>query len=200
MRRDDETPDTPWAVFHESKKPVEILTNPPRLGGPIGAKSALTADYDLFGLFPRPNRSYNLRPLTPAARLVGRNTSGIAERAKKYLNAVRFANEHKRSGSEDPDLGNMHFYGQTIKNALNTKIEAEGYRGGLLVHHNDESGNPFSPGQDFPLRFVVPGAPSILVKNDKELLSAYQWFQQLGYHVETNPAFAFPPFDQRFKY
>jgi Anthrax toxin LF subunit len=194
MRRDDPTSDTPWAVFYESGQPVEILTNPQRLGSPHGAKAAVTADYDLFSLSPRPNRSYNLRPLTQAARLVGPNTDGIAPHANKYLNAIRFAKQHKHSGNEDPDLGNMHYYGQTIKNALNAKIATAGYRGGLLVHHNDETGNPFSPGQDFPLRFLVPHGPAILVEDDAQLAAASDWFRQLGYAVETNPAFAFRSF------
>jgi hypothetical protein len=92
----------------------------------------------------------------------------------------------------DADLGNFHYYGETIKNALNLRITQEGYRGGLLVHHGDETSNPFSPGQDFPIRFIVPQHRAMLVKNNRQLLNAYQLFRQLGYGVEINPAFSFP--------
>ncbi|MFM0069038.1 anthrax toxin-like adenylyl cyclase domain-containing protein [Paraburkholderia aspalathi] len=189
LQRRDDVPDLPWAVLHRCGEPVDILSNPERIGGPVGAKAAVTADYDLFGLFPRLNRAYNIRPLNPVARLVGRNIAGIKGHANAYLDKIRCTGR-----DEDPDLGNMHFYGQTIKDALNARIKLHGYSGGILVHHNDESGNPFSPGQDFPIRFIVPCGTAILVRNRSQLLSAYRWFRNMGYHVEINPAFAFPSY------
>lgn len=186
MRRLRHVSELPWAVFHESGAPVESLSNPQRLGGPTGPKAAVTADYDLFGLFPRPNRVNNVRPLNPVARTVGPNKAGIGKHADAYLNAIRLTGRPM-----DPDLGNFHYYGETIRNALNKRITEQGYRGGTLVHHGDETNHPYSQGQDFPVRFIVPHRPALLVNNDAQLLRAYGWFGQLGYSVEVNPAFAF---------
>jgi insecticidal toxin complex protein TccC len=188
MERQKDGSDLPWAVFHESGSPTEALTNPPGLDGPKGPKkAAVTADYDLFALFPRPNRANNIRPLNPVARVVGRNKKCIQQRANEYLDAIR-----KTGRDSHPDLGNFYYYGETIKNALNASIKKHGYGGGLLVHHGDETSNPYSPGQDFPVRFIVPRKPAILVENDAQLLGAFRWFRHLGYSVEVNPAFSFP--------
>jgi insecticidal toxin complex protein TccC len=187
MKREPGSSELPWAMFHDSGKPVEILSNPERLGGPRGPKAAVTADYDLFSLFPRGNRSNNVRPMNPVARVVGQPKPSVLKRANAYLSRMRETNR-----TMDADLGNFHYYGETIKNALNLRITQEGYRGGLLVHHGDETSNPFSPGQDFPVRFIVPRHRAMLVKNDQQLLNAYQLFMQLGYGVEINPAFSFP--------
>jgi insecticidal toxin complex protein TccC len=152
--------------------------------------------YDLFGLFPRVNRGNNDRPINPVARLVGRNVQDdINRRAKAYLNRLR---QTRHPLDRDAvDLGNIHHYGKTIINALNVRISQHGYRGGLLVHHGDESSNPFSPGQDFPLRFVVPEKPAMFVENNEQLERAYRWFRQLGYSVDINPAFSFPSWRRR---
>jgi insecticidal toxin complex protein TccC len=189
MRRDDDSPDLPWAVFHDTGEPVRILSNPKGLGGPDGPKSAVTADYDLFGLFPHVNLANNARPINPVARLVGRNKAGIEELANAYLNRIRLSG--REPDPDSADLGNFHHYGKTIKNALKRRIEQLGYTGGLLVHHGDESSNPYSPGQDFPLRFVAPNKPAMLVENNKQLQNAYEWFRKLGYSVDINPAFSF---------
>ena len=179
----------PWAVFHDSGEPVEILSNPEWIKGPSGPKSAVTADYDLFGLFPRGNRANNVRPNNPVARVVGPRKKGVEALLSKnaYLDRLR-----ETGLPLHRDFGNIHFYGETIKNALNDKIKRQGYKGGLLVHHGDEGSNPFSPGQDFPLRFVIPHKPAFLVENNAQLQDAYRSFRQLGYSVEVNPAFSFP--------
>jgi insecticidal toxin complex protein TccC len=191
MRRQQDPAELPWAVFHDTGEPVEILSNPEGLRGPIGPKSAVTADYDLFGLFPRGNRGNNNRPLNPVARLVGRNVQpDIKQRANAYLDRLRQTGHP--SDRDAADFGNFHHYGKTIKDALNLRINQQGYHGGLLVHHGDESSNPFSPGQDFPLRFVVPDKPAMLIENNEQLELAYRWFRQLGYSVDINPAFSFP--------
>ncbi len=62
--------------------------------------------------------------------------------------------------SEDVNMGNLHHFGKTIVNSLNKEINAEGYAGGKLVWHNDEAGNPFSPGfdeNDKPIFFLPSG-------------------------------------------
>jgi insecticidal toxin complex protein TccC len=191
MRRQPNSAELPWAVFHDTGEPVEILSNPKGLRGPIGPKSAVTADYDLFGLFPSGNRGNNDRPLNPVARLMGRSVQdGIKQRASAYLSRLRQTG--RPSDPDAADLGNFHHYGKTIKDALNVRVNQLGYRGGSLIHHGDETSNPFSQGQDFPLRFVVPGKPAMLIENNEQLQWAYRWFRQLGYSVDINAAFSFP--------
>lgn len=62
--------------------------------------------------------------------------------------------------TEDVNMGNLHNFWKTIINILNKKISAEGYNGGKLVWHNDETGNPFNPGfneNDKTIFFLPPG-------------------------------------------
>ncbi|WP_163834308.1 anthrax toxin-like adenylyl cyclase domain-containing protein [Spartinivicinus ruber] len=168
--------------------PVMGLTNPPVPGAtnPGGAKSVVTADYDLFGIWPTKNRNANPRPLNPAPRAIR------GEVAKPYINHVR---NQGAGGSEDPNIGNLHPYGQQLMTELNSRINAAGYQGGRLIHHNDESGNPFSPGQDFPLILFVPGEKKPFVINDNaQLTETYNTLESINYSVERNAAFSLPNF------
>jgi hypothetical protein len=38
----------------------------------------------------------------------------------------------------------------------------------------NESSHPFNPGQDFPLRFAVPGMPAMPIENNEQLQRAYR--------------------------
>ncbi|MDE1460960.1 TcdA/TcdB catalytic glycosyltransferase domain-containing protein [Spartinivicinus poritis] len=179
-------PDYQSLTHHGNPRPVMGLTNPPvpDAVNPSGAKSVVTADYDLFGIWPTKNRNANPRPLNPAPRAIH------GEVAKPYINHVR---NQGAGGNEDPNIGNLHPYGQQLMTELNSKINAAGYQGGRLIHHNDESGNPFSPGQDFPLILFVPGEQKpYIIHDDSQLQKTYQFLENKGYSVEKNPAFSFP--------
>lgn len=169
--------------------PVNGLTNPPVPGtsNPTGVKGVVTADYDLFGIWPHKNRASNTRKLTPPPRTLQGSV------ANTYVDHIR---SQGPGGNENPHIGNLHRFGEQILSNLNQGVEQAGYNGGRLFHHNDESGNPFSPGQDYPLILFMPGEEKPFeIKNDSELQSTYKIIEDKGYFVEKNPAFSFPNFD-----
>ncbi|AAM85585.1 hypothetical protein [Yersinia pestis] len=99
----------------------------------------------------------------------------------------------KNGMSEDVNMGNLHHFGKTIVNSLNKEINAEGYAGGKLVWHNDEAGNPFSPGfdeNDKPI-FFLPSGGMFQAKNKSELLGFYSRLRRSGYTPEHSPIFGF---------
>ncbi|WP_353620543.1 DNA gyrase [Enterobacter sp. Cy-643] len=94
---------------------------------------------------------------------------------------------------EDVNMGNLHLFGKTIINTLNIEITSEGYRGGKLVWHNDETGNPFSPGFDVTDKpiFVHPVGDVIQIHSLSELRCFYGQLRREGYAPEYSPAFGF---------
>jgi len=175
-------------VFDEGG-PVQVLSNP-------GDDRAITADYDLFAIYPRQAQADNQRPLHVPARLVG-NVSEIQRRRAMPWITPRPAFEGAR---EHDDMGNIHGFGTTIVKALNEQIRSAGYAGGNLVWHNDETGNPFSAGfdpQDEPV-FFFPGnrltgqaLEPRQVSSREELLALQGWLRDEGFHVEYSPRFGF---------
>lgn len=169
--------------------PVQVLSNP-------GDDRAITADYDLFAIYPRQAQADNRRPLHVAARLVG-NVGEVQRRRALPWTTARPAFEGAR---EHADMGNIHGFGITIVKALNERISAAGYTGGNLVWHNDETGNPFSCGfdpRDEPIFFFprdrmtgqVSGPRQ--VSSREELLALQEWLRGEGFHVEYSPRFGF---------
>ena len=78
----------------------------------------------------------------------------------------------------------------SIIRQLNAGINSKtGYRGGNMIHHNDESGNPFTPGADFPLIFFIPGNAPSSISSISELRGIYEMCEQQGFAVERNPGF-----------
>lgn len=176
-----------WQLFEVTtggEKPVEGLTNKlvPAAGPqPSGARAVVAGDYDLFCVWPRHR---NQRALPTGPRVVTSGKVGTA-----YIKAVKTAKGGR--GDEDPDMGNVSFYATRIIKQLNEGIVAKaGYKGGNMIHHNDESGNPFTPGEDYPLLFFVPGLEPRAVCNAHELAAIYDECEQLGYVVERNPGFS----------
>lgn len=174
-----------WQLFEivaGQETPVLGLTNVQVASAgpqPSGAHGVVAGDYDLFCVW---GRHHNRRVLGSAPRALH------GQVAKKYINAVRAANN--TGGNEDPDMGNVSFYATIIIKKLNEGIVAKcGYRGGNMIHHNDESGNPFTPGEDYPLLFFIPGQSPRAICNAHELSAIYSECERLGYAVERNPGF-----------
>ncbi|WP_407905646.1 anthrax toxin-like adenylyl cyclase domain-containing protein [Escherichia coli] len=169
-------------VFDDKHNPVRVMTNPKESGIECVDPRPVTADYDLFSIIPRANQSVNYRPLTLRPRLLRGNFN------------CDFLKPNVSSGKdEDVNMGNVHFFGNTIIDALNKEIASEGYRGGKLVWHNDETGNPFSPGFDIadkPL-FVHPSGSVIQIHSLNALLDFYEQLRQEGYAPEYSPIFGF---------
>ncbi|MDE1464131.1 anthrax toxin-like adenylyl cyclase domain-containing protein [Spartinivicinus poritis] len=201
------TEDNTWALFHlpdfkslenpGKSTPVRGLTNPPVPGvtEPVGAKAAVTADYDLFGIWPTINQSNNKRPLNTVPRpLRGQVASNYVKHLEQQGTTIKKDStiEADPIVKEDQYMGNIHTYGKHIIKQLNQAIQLAGYQGGHLFHHNDESGNPFSPGQDYPIVIFIPKHQQpYLVSNDEELQAAYKLLETRGFYVEKNPAFMF---------
>jgi hypothetical protein len=100
-----------------------------------GFKACVTADYDLFSIWPSREDSmagkHRLAGLTSQATMAAGvpRTSGVDTRLTKdgFM-------EHYRFGNVSPRI-------LTAKVMLNTAIMSAGYEGGNAIHHNDECGN-----------------------------------------------------------
>lgn len=164
---------------------VQVLANPPHLRGPRDFRCAVTADYDLFGIFPRAQQSVNIRPMQPVARVLHPAGAAPMHAAETYLDGIR-----RSSGQpESAEQGNISPFIKAIVSRLNAAIAGEGYRGGDLVQHSDENGNPFSGGQDFPLLFFFPEGDQVLIEENAGLSSIIANMALRGYASIMNPAF-----------
>ncbi|NWE44857.1 anthrax toxin-like adenylyl cyclase domain-containing protein [Pseudomonas gingeri] len=180
--------DAKGQVFDEAG-PVKVLSNP-------GSDRAITADYDLFSIYPRRAQGDNVRPLRVAPMFVGNACEELRQRARPLLTgrpAFEGAQEHV-------DMGNIHRFGIAIVQALNREIAGAGYTGGNLVWHNDETGNPFSPGfdaRDAPIFFLPRDRGSgetprpRQVSSREELLALQGQLRAAGFQVEYSPRFGF---------
>jgi insecticidal toxin complex protein TccC len=172
---------------YDEDGPVKVLTNPPeKEPRDINAdlERPITADYDLFAIIGRPNQ-VNIRPLSVPPRYKGTNKSLVDG------NDLLKPKPTKIGALEHPDKGNIHFYGSVLINSLNKEIKYDGYNGGTLVWHNDESGNPFSPGydeKDTPI-FFIPKEKARQVFNRIELDTLYIELKAMGYSPEMSPRF-----------
>lgn len=186
------------AVLDENNNNVKVMTNPQEnddqghalpLSVALG-KQPVVADYDLFTLIPHGNQSNNRRPLT------------IPPLSRQGDFKLPYLQPQKNSAAgEDQNMGNVHYYGKTIIGDLNKNIAAEGYQGGKLVWHNDEAGNPFSPGlnpDDEPIFFIphekpvqvrVSGKDSASKKTEftQRLADLYLKFKEKAYSPEFSP-------------
>ncbi|EEJ8658725.1 toxin protein [Salmonella enterica subsp. enterica] len=169
-------------VLDDKFNPVRVMTNPKESGIEYTVPLPITADYDLFSIIPRINQSVNMRPLKTPPKLLRGNFN------LDFLKLKALPGQ-----DEDVDMGNVHFFGKTIINALNREISFEGYRGGKLVWHNDETGNPFSPGFDIADKpiFVHPAGYVIQIHSLGELRNFYGRLRQEGYAPEYSPIFGF---------
>lgn len=135
--------------FEFQFNPVYALTNPG--ANAANYKSALTGDYDLWGVYPQ-------RADYDAAGQDQRMVPGSNYRAKPIRDFIAHEDEH---------IGNITPRINHIRGLLNAYIRGAGYGypGGEMVHHSDELGRPlvedvelefiaFLPGQDGSARFI----------------------------------------------
>ncbi|VVE72113.1 Calmodulin-sensitive adenylate cyclase [Pandoraea captiosa] len=180
-------------VLDPDGRPVQVLTNPPELPDGFArdktlAASALpiTADYDLFCLFPRWQRDVDQAPMPVQPHVVAGPKPPSPNLAAQYLRAV--AADTIRP--EDPNMGNIPLFHRTVVDALNAAVVQDGYQGGKLFWHNAENGNPFSPGfsiADAPI-FFVPGQREPLTANSLDDLSRVMGeLRDIGYAARLSP-------------
>lgn len=174
----------------DSKGWVKVMTNPAEYSGVIPEERAITADYDLFCIIPRKQQSVNQRPLESRPRFlgtIGSHNTNMHDKIKMLMTPV------EKHGEESKDKGNIHFFGETIIEDLNKNVTQEGFSGGKLFWHNDETGNPFTPGfdeVDKPI-FVIPNNPPQQFSNQNSLMLFYRELERAGYNPEYSPAFGF---------
>lgn len=169
-------------VFDGDGNVVNVMTNPPEVGRLAASSGAVTADYDLFAIIPRKQQDYNLRQTGLTPRLLRGHWDIRFLQTASHLNIAM-----------DENKGNVHFFGETLIRALNEEIRLCGYRGGKLVWHGDETGNPFSPGfdpDDKPI-FFTPQGQVVNVRSETELKHLYSTLREQGYSPDYNPRFGF---------
>lgn len=176
-----------WEVWCENQ-PVMALTNP----GETGKKAAVTADYDLFGIYTHKNQSVVNRPMVIHPQIKAGASQSVRHRWQQCLDSVQSTD---RATIIDPEQGNISIPEQKIIEELNKAIKQAGYKGKALVWHGTETANPYTPGPDFPIRVYSPGQtqPS-MVSSQKELADFYRRLQDSSYHAEENAAFRMKAF------
>ena len=180
---------------------VKVLTNPPETDGSTSIDKPITADYDLFAIIPKKNHSVNFRPLGIGHNIKLRTdpqklnvppkdylqSGGKKAFKKAFKNAVdTFIQPKIVHGQEDPNMGNIHHFGNVIVNDINKNVVDEGFSGGKLVWHNDETGNPFSPGfdvKDKPVFYIPKQAPQ-QITDMKQLSAFYNELKKNGFAPE----------------
>lgn len=169
-------------VFDDKFNPVRVMSNPKESEIEYTEPRPITADYDLFSIVPRVNQSFNIRPLELRPKIL-----------KGRFNYDSLKPKALSGQDEDINMGNIHFFGKTIIDSLNKEFFSEGYRGGKLVWHNDETGNPFSPGFDITDKpiFVHPAGHVIQIHSLGTLLNFYEQLRREGYAPEYSPIFGF---------
>jgi hypothetical protein len=105
-----------------------------------GFKACITADYDLFSIWPSGNDAMGgMHKLTRILGIDGgqggKMPAGVPRTSTvDTRQQADGEKEHYRFGDVSPRV-------MTIKTLLNTAIMAAGYQGGNAIHHNDEAGN-----------------------------------------------------------
>jgi insecticidal toxin complex protein TccC len=107
-------------VFDDKNNPVRVMSNPKESGIEYADPRPITADYDLFSIIPRANQSVNIRPLISRPKLLRGSFNHDFLKPKALLGL-----------DEDVNMGNVHYFGKTIIDALNKEIFLGGYRGGV---------------------------------------------------------------------
>jgi hypothetical protein len=168
-----------WQHLTFVKGMVNLLPEDRNLTDP--AKNCVAGDYDLWGVFPRkgssmakhgmdrqvpifagvnPNASKGIRDRVAALQADARNRA--PERTQvKTVGGQREEFKYK----EDPELGNISPLVMDTMHKLNRRIQKGGYRGGRMVHHNDDLGNPFRNDVERDLIAFIPHDRAYFITN-----------------------------------
>ncbi|KAB7680135.1 hypothetical protein GBN23_06595 [Plesiomonas shigelloides] len=181
--------DDKGAVYDINNEHVKVLTNPPeietRRNVCVITEKAITADYDLFDFILHKNQ-IDRRPLSVPPRYINNR----AKEALSYFSG-NITKPQRLHGDESRDKGNVSFFEEVVIDTLNKMISNAGYRGGVLVWHNDEAHNPFSPGfnpGDKPVFFIPQNKPR-QVFSFEQLNALYQEFKSQGYQAKLSDRF-----------
>ncbi|BBB15279.1 YD repeat protein [Candidatus Rickettsiella viridis] len=176
-----------WEVWYDNK-PLMALANP----GGAGIKAAVTADYDLFGIYTHKNQSVVNRPMVIHAQIKAGASQSVTQRWQQCVDSMRRSDG---ATTMDPAKGNISIPELKIVEQLNKTLKKAGYTGEALVWHGTETANPYTPGPDFPIRVYSPGQTQpAMVSDQKELADFYHRLQDSPYHAEENAAFRMKAF------
>lgn len=176
-----------WEVWHNNKS-VMALTNP----GQAGKKAAVTADYDLFGIYPNKNQSVVNRPETIYPRV---RTGSSPDIESRWQQCVGSFGKTESAIAMDPEKGNVSIPEAKIIEELNEAIKKAGYKGKALIWHGTETANPDTPGPDFPISLFMPWETKIsMICNQRQLMEFYHHLEDSSYCAEQNAAFSMRPF------
>ncbi len=107
----------------------------------LGFKACVTADYDLFAIWPKKNDQANARHQVNA-ELLARANRGPAPLALGVARMPRVDDRLQKAGHrEHYRVGDVSARILSMRVQLNTAIISAGYRGGNAIHHNAEQGN-----------------------------------------------------------
>lgn len=179
---------------------VNMLPEDRNLSDP--AKNCVAGDFDLWAVFPRRGSSMAKHGMDRQARIfAGANpnaSKGIQDRVRALqadtLNRAPERKHLKMVGGqmqefryrEDPEYGNISPLVFHTAHLLNGRIAQKGYRGGRMVHHNDDMGNPFRSDIEKELIAFVPGRGAFFI-DDGSYMQFIAAFRD-EYAVYDNPA------------
>lgn len=159
-----------WNRLTFVKGMVNLLPEDRNLTDP--AKNCVAGDYDLWGVFPRKGSSmarHGLDRQVPIfAGVNPKANQGIKDRVaalqadarnrapeRTHVKIVGGQREEFKY-KEDPEFGNISPLVMDTMHKLNRRIKEKGYRGGRMVHHNDDLGNPFRDDIEKDLIAFIP--------------------------------------------
>jgi len=193
-------PEKEWGKWTFVKGMVNLLPDDRNMSDP--AKNCVAGDYDLWAVFPRQGSSMAKHGMDRQARIfAGVNPeagkfikkqvaalqkdtlSRAPERTHvKYVDGVRQEFTYK----EDPEYGNVSPLLVDTMHKLNRRIRDKGYKGGRMVHHNDDMGNPFRSDVEKQLIAFIPNDRAYFIDN----ATYYKFIKPYGdqYVVYDNPA------------
>ena len=163
-------PESEWNQWTFVKGMVNTLPEDRNMSD--SAKNCVAGDYDLWAVFPRKGSSMARHGMDRQQRIFsGVNPSasqGIRNRVaalqedtasrspvRTYTTTVG-GQKQKFSYEEDPEMGNVSPLLLDTMHKLNRRIKDKGYRGGRMVHHNDDMGNPHRSDVEKELIVFIP--------------------------------------------
>lgn len=189
-----------WGKWTYVKGMVNLLPEDRNLSDP--AKNCVAGDYDLWGVFPRRGSSMAKHGMDRQSRIfagvnpnagagikarVGFLQQDTLSRAPVRTNVQMIGGQRQKfSYQEDPELGNVSPLLFDTMNKLNRRIKDKGYRGGRMVHHNDDMGNPFRSDVEKQLIAFIPKDRAYFIDN-AEYYAFIKRYEN-DYAIYDNPA------------
>lgn len=172
-------PEQDWGKWTYVKGMVNLHPDDRNHSDP--AKNCVAGDYDLWGVFPRKGSSMARHGMDRQARIFAgvnpKASQGIQQRVAA-LQQDTLSRAHERTHvkmvggvrqefkyKEDPEMGNVSPLLVDTMHKLNRRIRDKGYRGGRMVHHNDDMGNPFRSDVEKQLIAFIPNDRAYFIDN-----------------------------------